>query len=713
MLMRGRVGVRRIGQRPASIRLICVKLATLLMAGTAIVAAGCLPAVTVVQPTATAVVVVPSEPATLIVDVKPPGATLLVDDQPRGTTPLTLSLSPGQYVVRVEMSGYQAMEESVVLSSRGRVTVNGSLLDVQLPTLAIQVLPKSPHTGQHVVIYANAYDNVAVARLELWIDGQRILEEVGATAIYHWDLPLDAVGQHVVVGRAYDVTGNVVTLEQPLTVAVAVSPATAMPTTCSTATPSPTPSPSPTGTPLPTATLTPLPESTPSARPTLASAVSAYYETVLSIDTYPYADYLWEETDVRYGSPLWRLDRAAYEEAHPTPMPKPYRALVVENEYLQLTFLPDLGGRLYRCIYKPTGQNLFYQNPVIKPSRWGVLTPTEHNWWLAAGGMEWALPVQEHGYEFGVPWDYAIQVTSEGVTIALWDSKAEGRLQYEVKVTLPSRQAVFTVQPRLMNPLAGDVKVQLWLNAMLTLGSHTIAPETEFVFPEGPMVVHSTGDAAMAAMEVMNWPMHGGRDLSRYANWRQWLGVFVQQPGQNFVGAYNHATGLGVARVFPSQIASGIKLFAFGSEFDDRDHYTDDGSQYFELWGGLNRTFWPADDVLLAAGGEITWQETWHPFAGIGGLTYANETVALNLKRLGDQVDLGLSVSTPVQGWVRVLAGEGGSAQAIWEQAIALLPTAPLRQQITLPVGLGAGAKLRVQLTDQESKILLDYSVKD
>jgi len=640
---------------------------------------------------------------------------VLVGGQPRGTTPLTLSLSPGQYVVRVEKSGYQALEESLVLSARERVAVNGSLVDVKPPTLAIQLFPKSPHAGQHLVIYATAYDNVAVARLGLWIDGQRVLEEVGTTAIYHWDLPPDAVGQHVVMGRAYDVTGNVVTLEQPLTVAAALPAATAMPTPSPTATPVPAPSPSPTATPLPTATLTPLPESTPFAVPTLAQPVHAYYETILSIDTYPYADYLWQETDVRYGVPLWRLDRAAYEAAHPTPMPQSYRALVVENEYLQLTFLPELGGRLYRCIYKPTGQNLFYQNPVIKPSRWGELTPAEHNWWLAAGGMEWALPVKEHGYEFGVPWDYAVQVTSHGVTVTLWDSetKAKDRLQFEVKVTLPSRQAIFIVQPRLLNPLAEDVKVQLWLNAMLTLGSHTIAPETEFVLPEGPMVVHSTGDATLTAMEVMNWPMHGGRDLSRYANWRQWLGVFVQQPEQGFVGAYNHATGLGVARVFPPRVASGVKLFAFGSEFGDRDHYTDDGSQYFELWGGLSRTFWPADDVLLPADGEITWQETWHPFAGIGGLTYANETAVLYLERLGNLVDVGLSVSRPVQGWIRLLAGGGENAQIIWEQAVALLPATPLRQRVELSGEPAVGETLRLQLADQEGEVLLDHNLRD
>ncbi len=708
MLVQGRAGVRGTGQRPT--KAVCpvwIALTGLLMAGIAIAVAGCTPAATPIEPTATAVAVVSAEPATLLVTVKPLGATVLVDDQPLGDTPHTLQLPPGQYVVRVQESGYQALEEILVLSAGQRVTVSGSLVDVEPPNLGIQLFPKSPLAGQHLVVYATAFDNVAVARLELWVDGQRVLEEVGATAIYHWDLPADAVGKHVVVGRAYDVTGNAARLELPLEVAAPVPTATATPMPSPTATSSPLP----TATPSPTATPTLPPESTPTATPTPVPAGNAYYETTLFIDTYPYADYLWQETDVRYGVPLWRLDRAAYEAIQPTPTPKAYRALIVENEYLQLTFLPQLGGRLYRCIYKPTGQNIFYQNPVIKPSHWGVLTPSEHNWWLAAGGMEWALPVQEHGYEFGIAWDYAVRVTSQGVTVTLWDSEAEAkdRLRFEVKVTLPSRRAAFVVQPRLMNPLAEDVKVQLWLNAMLTLGSHTIAPETQFVLPEGPMVVHSSGEATMAAMEVVNWPMHGGRDLSRYANWRQWLGIFVQQPAQNFVGAYNHATDVGVVRVFPFQEAPGVKLFAFGPDFDDRAHYTDDGSQYFELWGGSNRTFWPADDVLLAAGGEITWQETWYPCAGIGGLTYANETAALHLERLEGGVDVGLGVSTLVVGRMRLLAAEGEGSPVVWEQAVAASPFSPLRQQIEVPAELAVGTHMTLQLVDQEGQVLLNY----
>ena len=45
-----------------------------------------------------------------------------------------------------------------------------------------------------------------------------------------------------------------------------------------------------------------------------------------------------------------------------------YRALFVENEYLKVTMLPELGGRIFSVLDKTTNKDMFYMNPVIKPS---------------------------------------------------------------------------------------------------------------------------------------------------------------------------------------------------------------------------------------------------------------------------------------------------------------------------------------------------------
>ena len=99
-----------------------------------------------------------------------------------------------------------------------------------------------------------------------------------------------------------------------------------------------------------------------------------------------------------------KLDWPAYEASGPRPAPRTFTAVVLENELLRLTFLPGLGGRLYRAVHKPSGRDLFYVNPVLKPTRWG---PAQQGWWLGAGGIEWCLPVDEHGLEWSLPWEYS------------------------------------------------------------------------------------------------------------------------------------------------------------------------------------------------------------------------------------------------------------------------------------------------------------------
>ena len=71
-------------------------------------------------------------------------------------------------------------------------------------------------------------------------------------------------------------------------------------------------------------------------------------------------------------------------------------AVVLENEFISVTVVPDLGGRILQFVNKTTGSNQFYENPEgIKINPWG-----RHGWWLATGGHEIMAPWDEHGGMF-------------------------------------------------------------------------------------------------------------------------------------------------------------------------------------------------------------------------------------------------------------------------------------------------------------------------
>jgi hypothetical protein len=196
-----------------------------------------------------------------------------------------------------------------------------------------------------------------------------------------------------------------------------------------------------------------------------------------------------------------------------------------------------------------------------------------------------------------------------------------------------------------------------------------------------------------------------GRDLSRYHNWEDWLGFFVPDPGEDFVGAYNHDTELGVARVFSSRDVPGVKLFAWGQQSPFAYEYTDDGSQYFEMWGGPNRTFWPEDDINLEPGGSKSWMEYWYPFRRIGGLDYANRELALSLRLHEDSLDLGVATTSSQE--VTVLLS--WRDEEFYRGQLSVSPASSVLEQVSLPSGLLTGSIVSVTVLDSKGQIVVSY----
>ncbi len=234
----------------------------------------------------------------------------------------------------------------------------------------------------------------------------------------------------------------------------------------STATPPPTPSPTPSPVPSATPTVRPSPsptvglESTP-PRPTKPPAASpqptvAVWEQDITLSTYG-----WQEALVptEPDDPIYPYPRLDFEAAT-APTPRAYRAVVIQNAYVQLIVVPELGGRILRWTDRTTGQQLFYANPVVKPTRWGY-----RGWWLATGGMEWAFPTEEHGLNEYRPWQY--QLLWNGVRV--WDTEDRTGLTVEVTLRLDGEHNYFTLTPRITNPTAEPQYFQFWANAMLTL----------------------------------------------------------------------------------------------------------------------------------------------------------------------------------------------------------------------------------------------------
>ena len=559
---------------------------------------------------------------------------------------------------------------------------------------------------ESATITATAQDNVGVIDLEVLL-GDQVLATASDGDVSFELIPgaMDGVapgGAYTLTARATDAAGNVGQATLPVkfgplldtpTPDAAIGPPVTVTATAH----------------LPNAAAagTPAPQVIP--KPTRPGGGVSYRVTEITLSTYPYAGFLREVTDPSMGDyPVTVFDRTAYEASNPQPVPAKQRLIVLENQYLRLGILPDLGGRIYEATFKPTGNNEFYSNPVVKPTEWGPPNPpypAGANWWPAIGGLEWEFPVEEHGYEFGKPWGFDHATLPNGAVMLTLFTRHGPELPYAVvDVTLPPDAAYFVVQPRITNPWGAPYKFKWWDNALLAPGaSNSAGPDLQFVFPVSEVTVHSTGDQTLpAAGQPMAWPVYNGRDFSQLKNWSEYLGVF-QRPAAtgNFMGVYDTAADEGMLRVNPNDVARGAKLFAPGwSDPLDPAMWTDDGSRYVELHGGLMPTYdqW----YELAPGDEVTWSEIWYPVAGIGGVTQASEDGALALRSDGNTLHAGLFPTAPMQGQLTI-AIPGMDAVV---QAVDIDPARPLKAEIPLGSGVPAQGTVSATVTDATGEVL-------
>ncbi len=84
-----------------------------------------------------------------------------------------------------------------------------------------------------------------------------------------------------------------------------------------------------------------------------------------------------------------------------------WKAVFLENQYLKVMILPQLGGRIQRAYDKTNGYDFVYYNHVIKPALVGLTGP-----WIS-GGIEFNWP-QHHRPTTFLPVDYVISSHPDG-----------------------------------------------------------------------------------------------------------------------------------------------------------------------------------------------------------------------------------------------------------------------------------------------------------
>lgn len=333
-----------------------------------------------------------------------------------------------------------------------------------------------------------------------------------------------------------------------------------------------------------------------------------------------------------------------------------FQSWVLENGFLRVTLLPEYGGRILSIIYKPTGHEQLYQNPLGVPYQIGTGV-FYYDWLMVYGGIFPTFPEPEHGKSWLLPWTFApVTVSDEEVTVAMSikddsDSAAApgpynlGATGLEVTyyVTLKAGRAALDTRIEIANPGAEDVAYEYWTNATLAPGSDPDDPRTtagaEIIAPV-EMIKIPRYWTEIAALEQPTGliDVYEFGQLRRFENWAD-MGIayaFPDMKGETFWGVINHDNEEGLFRIADNTVTPGLKIWTWGyprSSAVDPMSSTDEARPYIELWAGVTREFWQR--TTLPANGRLEIQETYIPSVGLANVTHASADMLVDLAHDG------------------------------------------------------------------------------
>ena len=321
-----------------------------------------------------------------------------------------------------------------------------------------------------------------------------------------------------------------------------------------------------------------------------------------------------------------------------------WRAVFLENEYLKCSVLPDLGGHIYTCIDKISGQPMFYENPSIKKA------DISYRGAWAAFGIEFNFPVS-HNWVSLSPVDFAFGQREDGSAFAqVGNIDRVYGMQWSVEIILRPHSTVLEERVVLNNRSDVRHRFYWWNNAGLQAWD-----DSRIQYPMRFAASHGF-------REVQPWPVEAdGTDLSVVKNQTKGpVSLFVHGSREPFMGVWHPHTNTGTVHFADYAQLPAKKIWSWGTDADGLDWrkaLSDNDSAYVEVQAGLFRN--QETYAFLEPRQAISFSEFWMPVRDIGGISRANLAGVVHLSRRENALVAALNMNQAVAGaTLRILAGD-------------------------------------------------------
>jgi len=359
------------------------------------------------------------------------------------------------------------------------------------------------------------------------------------------------------------------------------------------------------------------------------------------------------------------------------PVNQNWKVISLDNDFINVTVLPEIGGKVMGAFEKSTGKEFVYTNHVVKFRSIGTRGPwtsggIEHNFGLDLGHAPWAA----------APVDYALLKNPDGsVTCVVGGLDLASRSEWRVKINLPKDKAYFETESLWFNPIPLHDAYLSWSNA-----AYRASDDLRFYFPGNYHIGHN-GEAA-------SWPIdEKGRDISYYRNnnFGSSKSYHVMGAYRNWFGGYWEKDNFGFGHWSRFSDAPGKKLWIWSLARDGgiwENLLTDSDGQYIEAQSGAyfnqpgersgyHSPFRQLSHRPLYA---ETKSDYWFPVKETGGMADANTYGTLNVSRQGNKLLVSVSPLQDIRDSLTIKQGD----KVAHAELLQLKPLQTFQKEIAL-----------------------------
>ncbi|MEP7347909.1 MAG: DUF5107 domain-containing protein, partial [Gemmatimonadaceae bacterium] len=376
---------------------------------------------------------------------------------------------------------------------------------------------------------------------------------------------------------------------------------------------------------------------------------------------------------------------------------KEWKVVELENDYLRVMILPEIGGKIWNAVDKRTNRSFIYFNQTVKFRDVAMRGP-----WTS-GGIEANYGIIGHTPNVATPVDYVTRTNADGsVSCIIGALDLLTRTPWRLEIRLGRDDAMFSTTSFWYNASPLEEPYYTWMNVGIK-----VAGNLQFVYPGTSHVGH--------AGEHAPWPIDAqGRDISWYKNnnFGGYKSYHVFGQATDFFGAYWHDDDFGMVRYAPRDEKLGKKIWIWGLSRQGmiwEQLLTDTDGQYAEVQSGRlfnqsaeQSTLTPFKHRGFAPHVADRWTEYWYPVGGTHGIVAASRAGALNVEPRGDGVVISLSPTQRISDTLRLTVG----SRTLYRRLVSRRPLELFVDTVAL--GGIVPDSIRVTLGDRQLEYVAD-----